>query len=273
MYGKHFESMYSGSMVGSGPAVFAVWGYIIAHAKKGYVEINPIVLATIIGCSIDEISSAINHLCSPDPHSRTKDHEGKRLIKTDEFAYFVPSHEKYNSIRSEDERREYNRIKKQEERAKKGRNDKITKNVNDNFDSQQVSAMSAHTDTDTDTDTETEKERVVSQRFVKPKIEEIAEYVGSINFDVEPKAFFDFYESNGWKVGKNAMKDWKAAIRSWKQRQTNPKQIQGKTKLFPIPGKNCHKCKMPAVYRDSSGSYDSYLCTDHLPERIKEKYC
>ena len=32
------------------------------------------------------------------------------------------------------------------------------------------------------------------------------------------KNFFDFYQSNGWKVGKNKMKDWKAALRGWSRR-------------------------------------------------------
>ena len=47
-----------------------------------------------------------------------------------------------------------------------------------------------------------------------------------------------------------------------------------KTRLFPITGKSCSKpnCKMPAVYKDTSGSYDTYLCTEHLPESVKKKY-
>lgn len=54
-------------------------------------------------------------------------------------------------------------------------------------------------------------------RFVKPTVEEIKAYCRErMNF-VEPQKFFDYYESNGWKVGKNPMKDWKAAIRTWEK--------------------------------------------------------
>jgi hypothetical protein len=34
---------------------------------------------------------------------------------------------------------------------------------------------------------------------------------------VDPERFFNYYTSNGWKVGKNPMKDWKAAVRSWER--------------------------------------------------------
>lgn len=56
-------------------------------------------------------------------------------------------------------------------------------------------------------------------RFQKPSIEEVKKYVknmGYYGFDVEH--FYSYYESNGWKVGKNPMKDWTAAVRSWRSR-------------------------------------------------------
>jgi hypothetical protein len=45
-----------------------------------------------------------------------------------------------------------------------------------------------------------------------------------------------------------------------------------KTKLYPIAGKTCENCKLPAVYKDTSGSYDHYYCLDHAPTKVKEKY-
>jgi polyhydroxyalkanoate synthesis regulator phasin len=51
----------------------------------------------------------------------------------------------------------------------------------------------------------------------KPTVEEIKEYMvekGEFNAD-QAEAFFDYHESKGWKVGKVAMKDWKAAVRTW----------------------------------------------------------
>lgn len=54
--------------------------------------------------------------------------------------------------------------------------------------------------------------------FKKPSIEEIHEYCLNRNNKVDAEQFYDFYESNGWMVGKNRMKDWKAAVRTWEKR-------------------------------------------------------
>ena len=53
--------------------------------------------------------------------------------------------------------------------------------------------------------------------FTKPSLEEIKAYCQERKNTVIPDSFFDHYESNGWKVGKNAMKDWKATIRKWER--------------------------------------------------------
>lgn len=57
------------------------------------------------------------------------------------------------------------------------------------------------------------------EKFVKPTVEEVREYCELRRNGIDPEAFVAFYESNGWKVGRNAMKDWKAAVRTWEQRR------------------------------------------------------
>lgn len=56
-------------------------------------------------------------------------------------------------------------------------------------------------------------------KFQKPSLEEIRLYCQERNNSIEPEKFFDFYESNGWLVGKSPMKDWKAAVRTWEHRK------------------------------------------------------
>tara|TARA_B100000085_G_C18542869_1_gene512682 strand:- start:953 stop:1603 length:651 start_codon:yes stop_codon:yes gene_type:complete len=56
-------------------------------------------------------------------------------------------------------------------------------------------------------------------RFKKPSIEELNEYIVSKGYPVSAQEFMDFYDANGWKVGKNPMKDWKAAVRTWANRR------------------------------------------------------
>lgn len=59
------------------------------------------------------------------------------------------------------------------------------------------------------------KEREKRQRFAPPTIEEVASYCKERNNSVDPQRFVNYYESNGWMVGRNKMKDWKAAVRTW----------------------------------------------------------
>ena len=63
------------------------------------------------------------------------------------------------------------------------------------------------------------KEKAKAKRFVKPTLDEVANYIQERkSFKiVDAEKFFDFYSSNGWRVGKNAMKDWKAAVRTWEK--------------------------------------------------------
>lgn len=58
--------------------------------------------------------------------------------------------------------------------------------------------------------------------FIKPTIEEIQNYCNERNNDIDADSFYDFYESKGWMIGKNKMKDWKSAIRTW-EKHNKPK--------------------------------------------------
>ena len=60
--------------------------------------------------------------------------------------------------------------------------------------------------------------------FVKPTLEEVRAYCRERANRIDPEAFVDHYESNGWKVGGKApMKDWRAAIRNWEKHGYGPR--------------------------------------------------
>ena len=86
-----------------------------------------------------------------------------------------------------------------EHKPNENENENVNENVNDN-----------------------EKKSASSRRFVKPSLSEVKEYCQERNNDVNPEAFIDFYESKGWKVGNQPMKDWKAAVRTWEKRSDRP---------------------------------------------------
>ncbi len=65
-----------------------------------------------------------------------------------------------------------------------------------------------------------EKKKKRSTSFIKPSVEDIRLYLNERNIKhFTPDGFYDFYESKGWMVGKNKMKDWKAAVRTWERSQ------------------------------------------------------
>lgn len=76
-----------------------------------------------------------------------------------------------------------------------------------------------------DKDKDIVKVKAKVKRFAKPTIEEVADYCNERQNDVDAEKFYDYYSSNGWKVGKNAMKDWKASVRTWEKNTTQQQKV------------------------------------------------
>ena len=138
MYGKIFTSLYEGSMVGKGCAVFALWGYCISKADPvdHIVTLNPKLLCSIFGVEEEEVTNALEVLTGPDEESRCPDEEGRRLLHKGGHDYYLVTHDKYRAINSTDGHREYNREMKRRERERRKSmtvNDAsmTVKNVND----------------------------------------------------------------------------------------------------------------------------------------------
>lgn len=70
------------------------------------------------------------------------------------------------------------------------------------------------------------RKKAPAKRFVKPEWQELAVYFneqGSLTCQDDATAFIDHYTGNGWKAGKNPMKDWKASVRNWMRGKKNEK--------------------------------------------------
>lgn len=68
-----------------------------------------------------------------------------------------------------------------------------------------------------------ESKRSTSTKFSPPSLSDIIAYTDDV---VLSKRFYCFYESNGWKVGKNSMKSWRAAADQWKAREVNQNKTE-----------------------------------------------
>lgn len=66
-------------------------------------------------------------------------------------------------------------------------------------------------------DIEDKPKKKATSRFIAPTLEEVKAYCLERKNNVDAERFIDYYSSNGWKVGKNNMKDWKATVRTWEK--------------------------------------------------------
>lgn len=79
----------------------------------------------------------------------------------------------------------------------------------------------------------------LNKRFVKPTVEKVSAYCQERANGIDPQTFIDFYEAKGWRIGKEPMRDWQAAIRTWERRQMSegrpPLRIFSQTASLDLP--------------------------------------
>ena len=102
-----------------------------------------------------------------------------------------------------------------------------------------ANGKNGNTETNTETNTDTNillsndsKGETRARRFTPPTLDDVLAYVQERGSDVDPQRFLDFYASKGWMIGKNPMKDWKAAVRTWEKREDTGNHSN------PTPGNN-----------------------------------
>lgn len=100
----------------------------------------------------------------------------------------------------------------------KTKHDNDNDNVNDNDNENKNNTLTSVGATTLPTRTRT------TERFVRPTIEEIEAYIAEKGYTFSAQAFFDYYEANGWRVGKNPMKKWKAACANWQRMEQERKK-------------------------------------------------
>lgn len=97
---------------------------------------------------------------------------------------------------------------------------------------QTITKAEPNKDKDKDVDKDKEEKEMVKEkvasapRFQKPTLDEVKSYCLERNNNVDAQKWMDFYTANGWKVGKNPMKDWKASIRYWETQEVGRKPTE-----------------------------------------------
>ena len=86
--------------------------------------------------------------------------------------------------------------------------------------------------------------------FTPPSLEEVRTYCRDRQNDVDPERFIDYYTARGWNVGKNKMKDWKAAVRTWERSGYNNKEVSNN---------GCSKAREDTTGNPQQGRYGTWL--------------
>ena len=157
-------------------------------------------LATIFRRNINTVRLALNTF------------EQFGMIEVLNDTYVIPNWSKHQSLDQIENKNEYmkNYMKKYREKQKLLANGECKTNSKTNSKTN-VSSLEEERDIDID------KDNICNTRFTPPSLEEVAEYCKSRSNNIDPQRFIDFYSSKGWMIGKNKMKDWKAAIRNWER--------------------------------------------------------
>lgn len=173
-----------------------VWFTLLAMKDDhGIVLAAPSGLAHRARVSQEKCDEAIRVLSSPDPESSSKAEDGRRIVEIP-GGWSIVNHEAYRF--SSEAKREFWRQQQAERRA--------------------AAALSRPSE---------KTEREPQPKFTPPTAEEMVAHGKIIGLpEDECLSAHSYYESNGWRVGKNPMKNWRAAIANWKRRNDGGRQKQ-----------------------------------------------
>ena len=145
------------------------------------------------------------------------------MVEVIDNIMMISNWEKYQNVEGLEKIREQTRIRVANHRSKQKQLEcNVTSNVT-------VTECNA-TDIDKnrlEEDKKEEKNNSKTKRFKKPSVEDIETYCNERNNNINPNAFYDYYESKDWMIGKNRMKDWKAAIRTWERNTGGKNEKKG----------------------------------------------
>ena len=141
----------------------------------------------------------------------------------------VDGWEEHQNIDGMERIRESKRMAQAKWRAKKKENVSVDSTVDSTEIDERISVDYADKDKDRDRDKEyiygsscmgaLTGPTTTRQRFTPPSADDVRAYAAEKGYTIDPEAFVDYYTANGWKVGKNPMKDWRAAVRTWVRKE------------------------------------------------------
>ena len=230
-YTKLFSTIVTSSIWTADDATRIVWITMLAISdKNGEIHAAIPGLARLAGVSLEACEKAVLTFLSPDPYSRTKEDEGRRLEVID-GGWLLINHAKYRRMASDEERKEQSAIRQQRFRDRHAKNNSpVTPPSRNNNgkesivtqESRQKSHSEAKADSHTKAVPEVQKPAKSEGKGTQLELEAYAVEIGLPASD--GTAMFDHWTANGWKNGSTASKCWRAGMRKWKGQGWMPSQ-------------------------------------------------
>ncbi len=171
--------------------------------ETGYAHFSAVEnLSNRARVSVEDTDKALECLLAPDPNSANPDNEGRRIERVP-GGFMILNADTHRKTLNREIRREQTRLRVAKFRALQNGNSEIV-----------TPALRGVTSASESESASVQGKRVQREREKHPTLEEVVDFLGSETTGTE---FWDYYESNGWRVGRNPMKDWKAAARRWKR--------------------------------------------------------
>lgn len=177
--------------------------FLALKGMDGIVKKNATGISRLCKIPLEKCLEAIKKFESPDPQSTSKKHAGRRLLQLEGGGWQVVNHEEYMALGWTDEKKEYEKRRKAAWRARQDEKTNVP-----------IGAQP--------------EQEPPAPRFKPPTIDEVKLAIAKAGLpDVEAQKFFNHYESNGWRVGKNKMRSMSHSIGNWaitwreKQNETN----------------------------------------------------
>ncbi len=229
-YTKLFNSIITSTIWTEDDKTRIMWITMLAMSDKhGEVHASIPGLARLSGMSVDEAEKAINKLLSPDEYSRTPDNEGRRIVAIN-GGWELLNHGKYRLMASKEDEKAANADRVRRYRARNGDVTACNGNVmGQHYGNDHVTVgrdiAEAKAEADTNTESRKKNKRGAAPPLSRGTLDELRSYAVDIGLtSLDGESMFHHWESNGWRNGSNAVKNWKSGIQKWKQNGWLPSQ-------------------------------------------------
>lgn len=202
------------------------------------------------------------------------------MIDIEDDIIVIPNWEKHQNIEGMEKIREQNRIRKRRQREKQKQalleGQSVTVTGHHATDKIRIDKNRIEEENNNMGDSDESQPVPKRKNFIPPSVEEVKAYCIERQNNVDAEAFVDFYESKGWMVGKNKMKDWKAAVRTWEKGNKAKQPIRQETVPSWIKKRDFqqHDYDFDELEKDLLGDSDPDFeeRKEALQARLKEKY-